>query len=93
MLVEIQLVHTQGIKETIDRAWGVQHNKNKKREAPAEKEYSGPSQENLMTIPIAQDASRLRYWSFDGASRQLYRRHGTLVLTVRHGLIFWCFAF
>ena len=80
MLVEIQLATSQQIKETIDRAWGVQHNKHKKRDPQAQPDNSGPSQESLMTVPIAQDNNRLRYWSFDGEYIRCHRPNALLML-------------
>ena len=68
MLVELQLTHCQSIRDTINKAWniGVNTHKKKEKEAPAPAENSGPSQHSLATVPIATDASRLRYWHFDG---------------------------
>src|SRR6266576_1095582 len=56
------------IKGMIDRAWGVAHNKHKKKEAPtAAPELSEPhSQENLQLVPLGQDRNRKRYWIADG---------------------------
>ena len=67
-LVELQLTHSPTIKGTIDRAWGVVHNKHKKKEAPtAAPEPSEPhNQENLQLLPLGQDRNRKRYWVADG---------------------------
>lgn len=69
MLVELQLTYSPEIKETIDRAWGVVHNKHRKRDTlPAPLDPSDPhSFERLSTAPIGQDNNRIRYWAFDGA--------------------------
>ena len=66
MLVELQLTHSQSVKETIDKAWGIGANKNKKKDGSNVAEHSGSIQESLQTVPVAQDCSRLRYWHFDG---------------------------
>lgn len=67
-LVELQLEHNAEIKSTIDVAWGVQHNKHKKKEAQdAPPDPSDPrSKERLQLIPIGQDTQRKRYWVVDG---------------------------
>jgi len=67
-LVELQLCHAPDIKATIDRAWGVQHNKHKKNQAPLPPlDPSDPkSREKLSLQPIGQDTSRKRFWIADG---------------------------
>jgi len=67
-LVELQLEHNAEIKNTIDLAWGVQHNKHKKREAQdVPPDPSDPkSKQNLQLNPIGQDTQRKRYWVVDG---------------------------
>ncbi|KAI5116329.1 hypothetical protein M0805_003542 [Coniferiporia weirii] len=71
LLVELQLTHNQEIKDTIDRAWGVVHNKHRKRDTlSAPPDPSDPrSMERLSTTPIGQDSSRKRYWTFDDSPR------------------------
>lgn len=68
-LVELQLSHNQEVRETIDRAWGVVHNKHRKRDTlSAPPDPSDPrSMERLKTAPLGLDLSRKRYWAFDGA--------------------------
>src|ERR1700722_5866121 len=68
VLVEMQLTHAPDIKNTIDRAWGVVHNKHKKKDtttAPPESNDS-TNQERLQQIPVGQDIHRKRYWIVDG---------------------------
>lgn len=66
-LVELQLTHSPMIKGMIDRAWGVVHNKHKKKEAStAAPEPEPHSQENLQLVPLGQDRNRKRYWIADG---------------------------
>ena len=67
-LVELQLEHNAEIKNTIDLAWGVQHNKHKKREAQdLPPDPSDPkSKQKLQLNPIGQDTQRKRYWVVDG---------------------------
>ena len=67
-LVELQLEHNVEIKNTIDLAWGVQHNKHKKKEAQdAPPDPSDPkSKQRLQLNPIGQDTQRKRYWVVDG---------------------------
>lgn len=67
-LVELQLCHAPDIKATIDRAWGVVHNKHKKNQQPAAPpEPSDPkSRQNLTLHPIGQDSQRKRFWVADG---------------------------
>ncbi|EAU92791.1 hypothetical protein CC1G_01836 [Coprinopsis cinerea okayama7 len=71
VLVELQLTHAPSIKATIDRAWGIVHNKHKKGQATEPKpEPSDPkSQENLQLLPVGQDSSRKRYWIADDSPR------------------------
>jgi hypothetical protein len=66
-LVEFQLVHSADVKGAIDRAWGVFHNKHKKKETPDVKtDPSDPkSRENLTFQPIGQDFNRKRFWVAD----------------------------
>ncbi|TFK36959.1 hypothetical protein BDQ12DRAFT_686158 [Crucibulum laeve] len=70
-LVELQLSHSPEIKATIDRAWGVVHNKHKKKDATAAPpEPADPkSQEKLQLVPIGQDCQRKRYWVVDDSPR------------------------
>ncbi|KAF5323365.1 hypothetical protein D9611_005668 [Ephemerocybe angulata] len=69
-LVELQLTHAPSIKAIIDRAWGVVHNKHKKREITPPPEASDPhSRENLQLQPVGQDSSRKRYWVADDSPR------------------------
>lgn len=67
-LVELQLSHSSDIKATIDRAWGVVHNKHKKKDAAtAPPSPDDPkSQERLQLTPIGQDSHRKRFWIADG---------------------------
>lgn len=70
-LVELQLQHSQEIKGTIDRAWGVTQNKYKKKDvtnAPPEP-ADAKSRENLQLVPIGQDCARKRYWVVDDSPR------------------------
>ncbi|KAK2461559.1 hypothetical protein APHAL10511_006022 [Amanita phalloides] len=70
-LVELQLAHSHAIKGTIDGAWGVVHNKHKRKEAtnalPQPSDL--PTQENLQLVPIGQDRNRKRYWIADDSPR------------------------
>ena len=61
------------IREIIDRAWGVVSSKHRKKDTlPAPLDPSDPhSLENLSTIPLGQDVSRVRYWAFDGTCHSL----------------------
>ncbi|KAF9056122.1 hypothetical protein BJ165DRAFT_1431032 [Panaeolus papilionaceus] len=70
-LVELQLCHAPDIKATIDRAWGVVHNKHKKNQQPAAPpEPSDPkSRQNLTLHPIGQDSQRKRFWVADDSPR------------------------
>ncbi|THH13589.1 hypothetical protein EW146_g6651 [Bondarzewia mesenterica] len=71
-LVELQLTHGSEIKEKIDYAWGVVHNKHKKKEHadPPPLDPSDPfSMENLQFNPIGQDIRRRRYWVVDDSPR------------------------
>lgn len=67
-LVELQLTHNVDIKAIIDRAWGVSHNKHKKKDtASLPPDPSDPkSLHNLQQVPIGQDSHRKRYWVADG---------------------------
>lgn len=71
MLVDLALVHNQEVRDTVDRAWGVVHNKHRKKETLVlPPDPSDPrSRENLAVIPIGQDKDRRRYWAFDGVSQ------------------------
>lgn len=68
-LIQLQLSHSADIKGKLDRAWGVNVNKNKKKDpATAPPEPSDPdSRENLEMIPFGQDSQRKRYWVVDSA--------------------------
>ena len=68
-LVELQLCHSTEIKNLIDRAWGVVHNKHKKNNVPPTlPDPSDPkSRENITLLPLGQDSSKKRYWVVDGA--------------------------
>ncbi|KLO20645.1 hypothetical protein SCHPADRAFT_15551 [Schizopora paradoxa] len=70
-LVEFQLSGPSEAKDIIDRAWGVVHNKHRKREGlTAPPDPSDPlSVQNLVTNPIGTDKDRLRYWVFDDSAR------------------------
>lgn len=70
-LVELQLSHSSDIKATIDRAWGVVHNKHKKKDAAtAPPSPDDPkSQERLQLTPIGQDSHRKRFWIADDSPR------------------------
>lgn len=68
-MVELQLSHHSETRDTIDRAWGIVHNKHKKKEVPTNSplEESDPhSMEKLSTVPLGQDTQRRRYWAVDG---------------------------
>lgn len=73
-LAELQLEHNAEIKSTIDLAWGVQHNKHKKKEVQdLPPDPSDPrSKERLQLIPIGQDTQRKRYWVVDGPCMLFY---------------------
>ncbi|KAI0275019.1 hypothetical protein BC834DRAFT_1037602 [Gloeopeniophorella convolvens] len=68
-LVELQLVHSAGVKSLIDRAWGVSHGKHRKKE-PTDVAVPDPSdphsREGLSYSPVGQDSARKRYWVVDG---------------------------
>ena len=68
-LVELQLTHSPTIKGLIERAWGVVHNKHKRKDVPAVRpDATDPhSQENLQLAPLGQDRNRKRYWISDGS--------------------------
>nr|AAZ14914.1 conserved hypothetical protein [Coprinellus disseminatus] len=69
-LVDLQLTHAPSIKATIDRAWGVVHNKHKKREITPPPDTSDPqSRERLQLLPVGQDSSKKRYWIADDSPR------------------------
>lgn len=68
-LVELQLSHGPEIKRVLDNAWGIVHNKHRKKEVPDPPplDPSDPnSMESLQFAPIGQDNSRKRYWVVDG---------------------------
>jgi hypothetical protein len=71
--VELQLCHNADIKGTIDRAWGVTHNKHKKKDAStARLEADDPySREKLQLLPLGQDYQRKRFWAADGVCTDL----------------------
>jgi hypothetical protein len=64
--VELQLCHSSEIKNTIDNAWGVVHNKNKKAQSAHDARGTAKTQADLQLIPIGQDINRKRYWVTDG---------------------------
>ncbi|TFK77353.1 hypothetical protein BDN72DRAFT_784428 [Pluteus cervinus] len=69
-LVELQLSHAPEIKAPIDRAWGVVHNKHKKKDGAAiTQPNDSQTQEALQLIPIGQDSQRKRYWIADDSPR------------------------
>ncbi|KAF9270597.1 hypothetical protein L218DRAFT_914742 [Marasmius fiardii PR-910] len=70
-LVELQLCHSTEIKGKIDRAWGVHHNKNKKKDSPTvpPSPEDPESQANLQLLPLGQDITRKRYWVADLSPR------------------------
>ncbi|KAK7058377.1 hypothetical protein VNI00_002011 [Paramarasmius palmivorus] len=70
-LVELQLTHSAEIKGKIDRAWGVNHNKNKKKDGPTAPPPSEDpeSRDNLQLQPLGQDITRKRYWVADLSPR------------------------
>ncbi|KAJ3866105.1 hypothetical protein EV359DRAFT_72021 [Lentinula novae-zelandiae] len=70
-LVELQLSHSTDIKAKIDRAWGVNVNKNKKKDpATAPPDPSDPdSRTSLQMLPLGQDSQRRRYWVSDKSPR------------------------
>ncbi|KAJ3721709.1 hypothetical protein C8R42DRAFT_607398 [Lentinula raphanica] len=70
-LVELQLSHGADIKAKIDRAWGANVNKNKKKDpATAPPDPSDPdSKVNLQMLPLGQDSERKRYWIADKSPR------------------------
>ncbi|KAF5311898.1 hypothetical protein D9619_002860 [Psilocybe cf. subviscida] len=68
-LVELQLCHSSEIKNSIDNAWGVVHNKNKKSQSAHDARGMAKTQEELQLIPIGQDISRKRYWVTDDSPR------------------------
>ena len=70
-LVELQLCHNVDIKGTIDRAWGITHNKHKKKDpANARPDADDPnSRERLQVLPLGQDHQRKRFWAADGVHR------------------------
>ncbi|KAH7908002.1 hypothetical protein BJ138DRAFT_1158667 [Hygrophoropsis aurantiaca] len=70
-LVELQLTHSTEIKNTIDRAWGVMHNKHKKRDPETAPPDAGTakSQDSLQLVPLGQDSQRKRYWIADDSPR------------------------
>ncbi|KAJ4485839.1 hypothetical protein J3R30DRAFT_3655172 [Lentinula aciculospora] len=70
-LVELQLSHSTEIKAKIDRAWGANVNKNKKKDpATAPPDPADPdSRTNLQMLPFGQDSQRKRYWVADKSPR------------------------
>lgn len=76
-LVELQLSHGPEIRKTIDNAWGIVHNKHRKKEVPDPPplDPSDPnSMESLQFVPIGQDNARKRYWVVDGQCAARARR-------------------
>lgn len=82
--MELQLEHNADIKTTIDLAWGVQHNKHKKKEAQdIPPDPTDPkSKQNLQLVPIGQDMQRKRYWVVDGKCPFLFEIPEFLYLRV-----------
>ncbi|KAF9502393.1 hypothetical protein BDN71DRAFT_1437984 [Pleurotus eryngii] len=69
-LVELQLCHSPEIKATIDHAWGVVHNKHKKKDsAAANGDPDFKTQDGIQLIPIGQDMHRKRFWVIDDSPR------------------------
>ncbi|KAI0031400.1 hypothetical protein K488DRAFT_32764, partial [Vararia minispora EC-137] len=70
-LVELQLTHSAHIKQLIDSAWGIVHNKHKKGTADVVlPDPSSPfSMEALSFAPLGQDKDRKRYWVVDDSPR------------------------
>ncbi|KAF8641162.1 hypothetical protein AX17_000797 [Amanita inopinata Kibby_2008] len=70
-LVELQLSHSSTIKGIIDRAWGVVHNKQKRKDMPATAPDPSNSQSwgNMQSVPLGQDRNRKRYWVADDSPR------------------------
>lgn len=71
-LVELQLTHSQEIKATIDRAWGVVHHKHKKERGVSAAGGSATAglerdRDFLGFQPYGYDAKRTRYWVIDSA--------------------------
>lgn len=71
-LVELQLTHSLEIKATIDRAWGVVHNKHKKEKGVGAAGSSATASSELDRQflgfqPYGYDAKRARYWVVDSA--------------------------
>ena len=67
------------MKATIDRAWGVVHNKHKKRDITPPPDPEDPrSRPNLEMLPVGQDVSKKRYWVADGPCTSSF-----LVLSLR----------
>ncbi|KAJ3725554.1 hypothetical protein DFJ43DRAFT_1089096 [Lentinula guzmanii] len=70
-LVELQLSHSTDIKAKIDRAWGANFNKNKKKDptnAPPDP-LDPDSRASLQMLPLGQDSERKRYWVADKSPR------------------------
>ncbi|KAL0951534.1 hypothetical protein HGRIS_008218 [Hohenbuehelia grisea] len=70
-LVELQLSHSTEVKAVIDGAWGVVHNKHKKKETKQATVTTDESktQEALQFVPIGQDSNRKRFWVADDSPR------------------------
>ncbi|KAF7784080.1 hypothetical protein Agabi119p4_245 [Agaricus bisporus var. burnettii] len=73
-LVELQLTHSLEIKATIDRAWGVVHNKHKKEKGVGAAGSSATASSELDRQflgfqPYGYDAKRARYWVVDNSPR------------------------
>ncbi|KAG5220682.1 DUF1754-domain-containing protein [Salix suchowensis] len=61
------------IKATIDHAWGVVHNKHKKKDsAAANGDPDFKTQDGIQLIPIGQDMHRKRFWVIDGLCAFLF---------------------
>ncbi|KIJ26909.1 hypothetical protein M422DRAFT_216084 [Sphaerobolus stellatus SS14] len=74
-LVEWVLCYSVEIKGVIDRAWGIVHMKHKKsnveiaQEAQELPDTDPFSRKNIVTIPLGQDAKKIRYWALDDSPR------------------------
>lgn len=87
--MELQLEHNADIKNTIDLAWGVQHNKHKKKEAQdLPPDSNDPkSKQNLQLVPIGQDMQRKRYWVVDGQCPFPFENSISRICAYLHGLM------
>lgn len=88
--MELALVGNAEVRDTIDRAWGVVHNKHRKKETLAAPiDPTDPhSKDNLSVNPVGRDSGRRRYWAFDGilwfAPVSIHR--------VTHTIVFACWC-